>query len=163
MGLLYGFRGAGPDRLVSHGRAVSARDYSGGMHPFRQAVEAQDMAAVEAMLAENVEFTSPVVYRPYTGKALTAAILRGVARVFQDFHYVREYAGADGRDHALVFRATVNGKQVEGCDFLHVDDDGLIDRLTVMVRPLSGANALAEAMGARFEQIKQEARISSKG
>ena len=127
------------------------------MHPFRQAVEAWDMAAVEALLAENVVFTSPVAYQPYPGKALTAAILRGVARVFEDFHYVREIAGADGRDHALVFEAKVNGRQVQGCDFLHLDENGLIDDLTVMVRPLSGANALAEAMGAQFEQIKREA------
>lgn len=127
------------------------------MHPFRQAVEANDMAAVEALLAENVVFTSPIAYQPYPGKALTAAILRGVARVFEDFHYIREIAGADGRDHALVFQARVNGKQVHGCDFLHFDDDGRIDDLTVMVRPLSGANALAEAMGAQFEQIRREA------
>ncbi|MEU7856795.1 nuclear transport factor 2 family protein [Nonomuraea sp. NPDC049141] len=127
------------------------------MHAFRQAVEAHDMAAIEALLAENVVFTSPIAYQPYPGKALTAAILRGVSRVFEDFHYVREIADADGRDLALVFQAKVNGKQVHGCDFLHFDDDGLIDDLTVMVRPLSGANALAEAMGAQFEQIKQEA------
>ena len=127
------------------------------MHSFRQAVEAGDVAAIEALLAENVVFTSPVAYQPYPGKAITAAILRGVSRVFEDFHYVREIADADGRDLALVFQAKVNGKQVHGCDFLHFDDDGLIDDLTVMVRPLSGANALAEAMGAQFEQIRQEA------
>ncbi|MBT2227984.1 nuclear transport factor 2 family protein [Nonomuraea sp. NEAU-A123] len=127
------------------------------MQAFRQAVEAHDMAAIEALFAENIVFTSPVAYQPYPGKALTAAIIRGVSRVFEDFHYVREIADADGRDLALVFQATVNGKQVHGCDFLHFDDDGLIDDLTVMVRPLSGANALAEAMGAQFEQIKQEA------
>jgi hypothetical protein len=141
-------------------RAVSSL-YSVGMHPFRQAVEAGDMAAIEAMMAENVVFTSPVVYRPYAGKALAAAIVRGAARVFRDFEYVREFASADGRDHALVFRATVDGKQVDGCDFLHVGADGLIDQLTVMVRPLSGANALAEAMGAQFERIKQEAVSST--
>ena len=127
------------------------------MHPFRKAVEAHDLAAIKTLLAENVVFTSPVAYQPYPGKALTAAIIRGVSRVFEDFHYVREIANADGRDLALEFKAKVNGKQVHGCDFLHLDDDGLIDDLTVMVRPLSGANALAEAMGAQFEQIKQEA------
>jgi hypothetical protein len=127
------------------------------MHQFRRAVEARDMAAIEALLADDVVFTSPVVYCPYSGRAVTAAILRGAARVFEDFHYVREIAGADGRDHALVFRAKVNGKEVHGCDFLHIDDDGLIDDLTVMVRPLSGATALAEVMGAQFERIMQEA------
>ena len=78
-------------------------------------------------------------------------------RVFEDFRYVREIAGPDGRDHAFVFTATVNGKQVNGCDFLHFDEDGLIDDFMVMVRPLSGAQALAEAMGAEFERITREA------
>ena len=127
------------------------------MHPFRKAVEERDEAAVAALLAENVVFTSPVAFKPYPGKAITAAILRGVLRVFEDFHYVREIVGADGRDHALVFEATVDGKRVNGCDFLHFDDEGLIDDFMVMVRPLSGATALAEAMAAQFERIQQEA------
>lgn len=129
------------------------------MHPFRAAVEARDTAAIEAMLAENVVFTSPVAFKPYPGKAITAAILRGVLRVFEDFQYVREIAAPDGRDHALVFTATVNGKKVNGCDFLHFDEDGRIDDFMVMVRPLSGAQALAEAMAAEFAQISAEAMV----
>lgn len=127
------------------------------MNAFRKAVEARDETAIEALLADDVTFTSPVAFKPYPGKAITAAILRGVLRVFEDFRYVREIASADGRDHALVFTATVNGKQINGCDFLHFDEGGLIDDFMVMVRPLSGAHALAEAMNAQFEQIQSEA------
>ncbi|MFD8417747.1 nuclear transport factor 2 family protein [Streptomyces sp. NPDC059466] len=127
------------------------------MHPFRKAVEAGDLAAVEELLADDVVFTSPVAFKPYPGKAITAAILRGVTRVFTDFRYVREIAGADGRDHALVFTAKVGDKEINGCDFLHFDEDGRIDDLMVMVRPLSAAHALSEAMGAQFEQISREA------
>lgn len=127
------------------------------MHPFRQAVEARDAAAMEALLADDVVFTSPVAFKPYPGKPITAAILRAVMRVFEDFRYIREIGDADSRDHALVFEATVAGKRVTGCDFVHVDDDGLIDDFMVMVRPLSGATALAEAMGAQFDRIQREA------
>ncbi len=127
------------------------------MKAFRQAVEARDTAAIEALLAENVVFTSPVAFKPYPGKAITAAILRGVLRVFEDFRYVRELAGADDRDHALVFEAKVDGKAITGCDFLHLDENGLIDEFMVMVRPLSAAQALAEAMQAQFGQIQREA------
>ncbi|WP_042422587.1 nuclear transport factor 2 family protein [Streptacidiphilus anmyonensis] len=127
------------------------------MHPFRAAVESRDVAALEALLAEDVVFTSPVAFKPYPGKAITAAILRGVMRVFEDFHYVREIGAPDARDHAFVFKATVDGREVHGCDFLHFDDDGLIDEFTVMVRPLSGAQALAAAMGAQFARIEAEA------
>jgi len=127
------------------------------MHPFRRAVEARDEAAIAALLADDVVFTSPVAFTPYPGKPLTAAILRGVMRVFEDFRYVREIADGNGRDHALVFETTVAGKRITGCDFLHTNDEGLIDDFMVMVRPLSGAQALAEAMGAQFERIQQEA------
>ncbi|MFE0459129.1 nuclear transport factor 2 family protein [Kitasatospora sp. NPDC058965] len=127
------------------------------MHPFRKAVEDRDAGAIEALLADDVVFTSPVAFKPYPGKPITAAILRGVMRVFEDFSYQREIADPGGRDHALVFTATVAGKEIQGCDFLHFDEDGLIDEFTVMVRPLSAAQALAEAMGAQFERIAAEA------
>lgn len=127
------------------------------MHPFRKAIEDRDEAALAVLLAEDVVFISPVAFKPYPGKPITKAILRGVLRVFEDFRYVREIADPSGRDHALLFEATVAGKALTGCDFLHFDDDGLIDELMVMVRPLSAANALAEAMGAQFERIQAEA------
>ncbi|MEV0342472.1 nuclear transport factor 2 family protein [Nocardia sp. NPDC050713] len=127
------------------------------MHPFRAAVEARDEAAIEALLADDVVFTSPVAFKPYPGKAITAAILRAVIRVFEDFRYVREIADADGHDHAFVFEATVDGKQLTGCDFLHFDEDGKIDDFMVMVRPLSAAQALAARMGEQFERIEAEA------
>ncbi|MHC3472738.1 nuclear transport factor 2 family protein [Streptomyces sp. 7R007] len=128
------------------------------MRAFREAVEAGDLDAVEALLAEDVVFSSPVVFKPYAGKAITASILRAVARVFEDFRYLRELSGGDGHDHALVFAARVGDRELTGCDFIHLDEDGLIDELTVMVRPLSGAHALAEAMGARFDDIVKEAQ-----
>lgn len=127
------------------------------MHPFRRAVEARDERALTDLLAEDVVFTSPVAFRPYEGKAITAAILRAVMRVLEDFAYVREISAPDGRDHAFVFTATVGGRQLQGCDLLHFDEDGRIDDLTVMVRPLSAAQALADAMGAQFERISREA------
>lgn len=127
------------------------------MHPFRAAVEARDEAAIAALLADNVVFTSPVAFRPYPGKPVTAAILRAVIRVFDGFHYVREIADANGRDHAFVFEATMDGKKIVGCDFLHLDENGRIDDFMVMVRPLSAAQELAARMAEQYEQIKAEA------
>jgi ketosteroid isomerase-like protein len=121
------------------------------VHPFRAAVEARDLDALLALLAEDVVFRSPVVFRPYEGRDAVAPILRAVLEVFEDFRYVREIGADDAVDHALVFETTVAGRQLEGCDFLHVGADGLVSELTVMVRPLSATLALAEAMRARLE------------
>ena len=129
------------------------------MKAFRELVERQistgEMSGVEELLAEDVVFRSPVAFSPYPGKAITAAILHGVSRVFADFRYVSSIE--EGRQSALVFEARIGDISVNGCDFITTDDDGLISEFTVMVRPLSAANALAEAMGAQFDQIKAEA------
>lgn len=121
------------------------------MHPFRSAVEAQDFEAAIALLADDVVFRSPVVFKPYEGRDAVGLLLRAVSRVFEDFRYEREIGAPDASDHALVFTARVGDRKLEGCDFLHMNADGQIDDFCVMVRPLSGALALAEAMKAQLE------------
>lgn len=120
------------------------------MHPFRAAIEGGDVDAALALLADDVVFRSPVVFAPYRGRQAVEPILHAVSRVFEDFRYVREIGSPDGADHVLVFRARVGDRELEGSDFLHAGPDGLIDEFTVMVRPLSAALALAEAMKARL-------------
>jgi SnoaL-like domain len=115
-------------------------------HEFRSAIEARDLDSVLALLSEDVVFRSPIVYAPYHGREATGLLLRAVERVFEDFRYIREIGGADTADEALVFKARIGERELEGCDFLHTNDQGLIDEFYVMVRPLSGALALAEAM-----------------
>lgn len=120
------------------------------MHPFRSAIEARDLDAAVALLRDDVVFRSPIVFTPYQGRAAVRQILETVVEVFEDFRYVREIGAPDARDHALVFEARVGDKQIEGSDFLRMDENASITELMVMVRPLSAANALAEAMTARL-------------
>jgi hypothetical protein len=124
------------------------------MHPFRDAVEAQDIEAAIALLAEDVVFRSPVVFKPYHGRDAVGMLLAAVSRVFQDFRYEREIGAEEASDHALVFSARVGDRKLDGCDFLHTNEHGLIDDFCVMVRPLSGALALAEAMKAELLAVQ---------
>ena len=120
------------------------------MHPFRSAVEAGDFDALRAFFAEDVVFHSPIAHKPYHGRETMGAILRAVSNVFEDLAYEREI-GADGdADHALVFNARVGDLEINGCDFIHTRDDGLIDEFTVMLRPLKAVNAFAEKMAVEF-------------
>ena len=123
---------------------------------FREAIERHDMDAVEAMLADDVVFHSPVAYTPYPGKPITNAILRAVTEVFEDFRYVRQLQ--DGREEAYVFEATVDGLELTGVDLLTLDEDGKIVDFMVMTRPLRASQALAARMAERFPQIQQAAR-----
>lgn len=121
------------------------------MHPFRAAIEARDIEGAVRLLAPDVVFQSPIVFKPYAGRDAVRPILLGVSQVLEDFRYVREIGAADAPDHALVFEARVGDRSLQGCDFLHTNAHGLIDEFSVMVRPLSGALALAEAMKAVLE------------
>jgi hypothetical protein len=76
-------------------------------------------------------------------------LLSLVVEVFEDFRYVDELRG--DQTTCLVFRARVGDRDLEGIDYLRFGQDGLVEELTVMVRPLSGALALARAMEAKLE------------
>jgi limonene-1,2-epoxide hydrolase len=117
----------------------------------KAALEGRDLDAAVALLAEDIVFRSPIVHKPYQGSEAVRALLEGVMNVFEDFRYERVIGASDAADHALVFTARIGDRQVEGCDFLHENADGLIDEFVVMVRPLTGAHALAEGMRAHFE------------
>jgi hypothetical protein len=124
------------------------------MHPFRSAVERGEIDDVLGLMSPDVVLNSPVAYRPYRGREAVSVVLRAVTRVFEDFHYERAIGAEKASDHALLFRARVRDRELHGCDFLHMGEDGLIDELTVMIRPLAAALALAEAVEAATGPIR---------
>ena len=68
-------------------------------------------------------------------------ILRLVATVFENFRYTNEWR--DGRTTILFFEANVGDRDLQGIDILEENEDGLIEGFTVMIRPLSGLQAVA--------------------
>jgi hypothetical protein len=119
------------------------------VHPFRTAIEADDYEAAFATLAPNVVFRSPAVYKPYEGRDVVAALLRVVGQTFENFRYTNEWR--DGETTVLFFETTVGDRDLQGVDILEHDAGGLVERFTVMIRPLSGLQALAAAVAARIE------------
>jgi hypothetical protein len=124
-----------------------------GHEAFRAAVEKSDLAAMVDALSPDVVFHSPITFKPFEGKQAVSTLLGVVASTFEEFRYTDELDG-DGVK-ALVFEARIGDRQVQGLDLLRFDDDGLIEGFTVMVRPLSGAMALAEAVGKGLEQAAE--------
>ena len=118
-------------------------------HPFRAAVEQGDMDAAVALLADDVVFRSPAVFKPYEGRDAVATILRTVFRVFEDFRYTDELEGEG--IHGLLFSARVGDRSLQGIDLLRPDAQGRIAEFTVMIRPASGLIAVAERMGPALE------------
>lgn len=112
---------------------------------FRAAVESLDFDAVHELFAEDIVFHSPVTFNPFVGRETVGRLLRIVGETFEDFRYTDELEV--GGVHALIFRAAIGGREIEGMDLLRVDEHGLIADFTVMLRPLSGLLPFAQAMG----------------
>jgi SnoaL-like domain len=119
---------------------------------FRAAAEAKDFTAVPELFSEDVVFLSPAVFKPYEGREALTLLLSAVVQVFEDFRYLDQIE--DGDAAALVFEARVADRKLNGIDVLHFDEAGQIRELMVMVRPMSGLNALAEAMAARLAAVQ---------
>lgn len=109
-----------------------------------------DLQALPELLDPKAVFRSPMAHTPYPGAAVVAMILNTVVDVFENFEYHRELATADGLNVVLEFSAQVGGKELKGIDMIRFNEEGKIVEFEVMVRPLSGLQALGAEMGSRL-------------
>ena len=114
------------------------------------AVASADVAAVESLLAEDVTFRSPALFRPTVGRGPTTLVLAAVLQVFGDLRYTHRYLdepeGVTLQFETSVQDASGRRLEVEGVDIFRLDVDGRIASLTVMLRPLNATQAVAERM-----------------
>lgn len=118
------------------------------MSTFRSAVETKSLSDMSAALSPDVTFRSPAVHKPYSGRDTVMFILGAVVEVFEDFRYVDQVA--DGQSEVLRFNARVGDREVDGVDIIRYDADGLVEELSVMIRPLSGLQAVQQAMATQL-------------
>jgi hypothetical protein len=117
-------------------------------HPFRRAAEAKDVELMTETLREDVVLHSPILFRGFEGREIVGQVLTHVAATLEDLTYVDELVG----EHtvALRFKAMVGDRELEGIDFLELDDDGKVAELTVFMRPLSALTRFNEQMAERL-------------
>ncbi|WP_405392937.1 nuclear transport factor 2 family protein [Streptomyces sp. NBC_01102] len=121
---------------------------------FRAAVEKRDLAALGGLFTEDVRLFSPVKFTPFEGRPMVLGLFGVLVRTFEDFRYIGHLEGealtstedAAAPSEVLMFKASVNGKEIHGIDLLQFDEAGLIKEFTVMVRPMSAVQALGAAV-----------------
>ena len=118
---------------------------------WHQLVASRDAKGLDALLADNVVFLSPVVHTPQAGKAITTRYLAAAFQVFfnPSFRYVREIAGP--RDAVLEFEVEIDGIAINGIDMLKWNDEGRIVEFKVFIRPLKAVNLIHQKMGAMLQ------------
>lgn len=118
---------------------------------WHEVVESKDSSRLGDFLADEIEFYSPVFWKPKKGKMAAFIILSTVIQVFEGFVYERRWL--NDREWALEFRARVRGLDVKGIDLMTFDEAGKIVRFEVLVRPQNGLQALGEEMAQRLAAL----------
>ena len=117
-------------------------------------IATRDMSILSELLADDVVFRSPVAFKPYEGKQVVFFILNNVIQVFENFTYHREFFTEDEQSVVLEFSAVVSEKQLKGIDMIRFNEQGQIVEFEVMIRSLSGLQALAAQMGERIKLLQ---------
>jgi hypothetical protein len=119
---------------------------SGPIEMWHHLVENRDPQGLDALLADEAVFYSPVVHTPQVGKAITKKYLAAAFHVFfnESFRYVRELKG--NRDAILEFEVNLDGITVNGVDMIKWNDAGKITEFKVMLRPLKAVNLIHQKM-----------------
>jgi len=117
-------------------------------------VKERDVRGLDALLADEAVFYSPVVHTPQVGKAITKSYLAAAFNVFfnETFRYVRELTS--DRDAVLEFEVVLDGISINGVDMIKWNDAGRITEFKVMLRPLKAVNLIHQKMAAMLQANK---------
>lgn len=109
-----------------------------------------NLGALGELLHPKAVFRSPMAHTPYPSAQAVQLILDTASKVFVDFTYHRQLASADGTSVVLEFSANVNGKTLKGIDMIQFNFEGNIVDFEVVIRPMSGLQALGDEMAKRL-------------
>lgn len=118
----------------------------------RAALEARDHAAFESLLAPNVVLHSPIIGSAFEGRAAVSDLYAVVIDRIRDYRYTREFE-ANGEQFLMV-EGTLRGVRFEDMIILRVDDEGLIEDITLIIRPLAGVIAFLVTLGGPLARRK---------
>ncbi len=108
----------------------------------------RDPIGLDALLAEEAVFLSPVVHTPQRGKAITTRYLAAALEVLgnSEFRYVEQWIGPASA--ALEFTTAIDGVEINGVDIIGWNAEGRIDRFKVMIRPQKAIEVVRQKMAA---------------
>jgi hypothetical protein len=121
--------------LVPKGAALMSH-----LEAFLDAMHRRDIEAAKPHIADNIVVRNPLYPEPMVGKDKMLSVLSyllGIADKYDVVDLLRS------ESHFAVLHHFKFGEvEVDGVDYLHVNNAGLVDSLTVLWRPLAALVAL---------------------
>ncbi|MCK0068921.1 nuclear transport factor 2 family protein [Kordiimonas laminariae] len=121
------------------------------LEKWHKAVHDQDLELLSSIIADDASLLSPAFWRPREGKAKVVAVLKAVTETFEGLTYTKEWIS--GNEVILEFNTEVEGKNLKGIDRITLNDDGQLAEIEVLIRPMNGLMALAQALGPKLDGV----------
>jgi hypothetical protein len=120
---------------------------------WHELIASADPTGLDQLLADDVVFHSPVLYKPQQGKALTSMYLHAAFQVLinSSFHYVREVVGQS--DAVMEFVVMIDDIEINGVDMISWDETGRITDFKVMLRPMKAIEMIRQKMAAMLDSM----------
>ncbi len=131
---------------LSHVQPAVARS----LDLWHRMIEKNDLGELPSIVHPDAVFRSPMAHTAYGPAPALILVLTTVIQVFENFAYHRELASDDGLNVVLEFSANIGDKKLKGIDLIRFNEAGQIVEFEVMVRPMSGLQALGAEMGKRL-------------
>ena len=113
-------------------------------------IREQDLAAIVEILADDVEIGAPPYWNKLEGKELVGHLLGLILETIEEFTYHRQWRS--GRELALEFTGVVDGHQLQGVDLITVNEEGLLAKIDVPMRPLGTIEHLRDKIGPKMQK-----------
>jgi len=122
-----------------------------GLAGWHRVVRDNDPDGLEALLAEDAVFLSPIVHTAQIGRAKAGLYLRLALALLNNgaFRYVGEWHAPGSA--VLEFEGLIDDIVVNGVDMIFWNEAGRITRFKVMIRPLKAINLMHERMRMMLE------------
>ena len=123
------------------------------IHKWHEVVDADDLNALDSIIADDAVFSSPVVFTPMEGKEITMMYLHAAGQSFnmQKFKYTKEIH--DGMNSVLEFETYIDDISVNGIDMIEWNKEGKISNFKVMIRPFKAVQKVQEKMVEALESL----------
>jgi limonene-1,2-epoxide hydrolase len=112
------------------------------------AMARRDVEGTLAHMAENVVLRSPIAPAPIEGKARVANVLTQLLNTVDAFEPKRLLR--DEADFVAVFTIRFGDHVIDGMDHMHIDENGLVDSMTVAWRPLPAVVAVQQKLAPKL-------------
>jgi len=119
-----------------------------------EALSNRDNLRIVPHLADDIVLLGPIFPEPTVGKDAVVEVLSGFIETIDSLQVDLKFAM--DRDVAVFFGFSCNGITVKGNEHLHLDENGLIDRIEVAWRPLPSAVLVQEIFAGKvgFEPMR---------